>query len=716
MSTFKKSYVLEMSYNEAEVLSAADCRIEDPNYPNYQKEFRVLVEENKKYLEPKGYVVIEEEDTYLPSPGLMTAYCIVSLGKKIDEIIASKFADFDYLAGMMLNALTNHLIYKASNQLFKEMKEDQELHLSSRYEPSVNDIPDDRQKIICDKIVDSFHVDISTTEAFMISPTKTLAFFYGLEETACGLGLDRVCSSCDMEDCDKRHYMIEVSQGKEKEIIQGKNGDTILNVLRQHDIFVDAPCGGKKLCGKCQVKVKGHEYVLTEEEKAFLPEGAEEEGTILACFHTVDKDLAIEIKPIVDTVKIETNYAKFNVKEPKYQNIDNYLQVGVGVDIGTTTVSISLIDLVNGKVLGIRKYINPQKAYGADVISRIMYAGEYNDGQLTTLIRDSIEESIIELIEEQNMTIDAIKEITISGNTTMTYLLLGMDPKKLAVSPFIIKDIGIHTCDSKDIFNDIEDIHTTVLPYISAYVGGDIISGLFATHIQDVSGNIVFIDIGTNGEMVLKTKDRLISAATAAGPAFEGANIKCGMGSISGAICEVEYVEGKYKVTTIDGGDAEGICGSAIIDLVALLHKQGHIDDFGFMEEPVMIQGDIGLYPEDVRQIQLAKAAIMAGVDILLEAADLKHSDIDAFYIAGGFGSHLNKENSAYIGLIPQEIVGKVKVVGNTSLAGSVRYLLEKDGRVEIETICDECEYIELSTNANFNDAYVRGMGFGDEI
>jgi len=716
VSIFKRSYDLVFKYNEEEVLATVDCRKEDPNYSEYQKEFIKIVEESKSYIHPKGYVIIEEGDTHLPEPALMTVYCLVSLGEGIDQEVTDKFKDHEYLGGMMLNALADQVLFKASNQLFEYIKEEQELYLTNRYEPGNSQVPMEKQKIILDKITEVFPVKIVTTEAFMLSPTKSLTYFYGLEETACGLGLDHVCSSCDLVDCERRHYIIEVDKGQEKEVIQAQKGTNLLDILRQHDIFVEAPCSGKGLCGKCKVHVQAHGYQLEEKEKAFLSEAEVKSDVILACYHTLDQDLKIHIKPIMDEATIEADYMAFTVKKSKYQPVEGRELLGIAVDIGTTTVVVQLIDLLTGAMKGIRKYINPQKAYGADVISRIMYVGENEDQPLGDLIRESIENAVLELVEEQGLESSMIEELAISGNTTMAYLLLDMDPKALAVSPFTTADMGLYTCDAKEIFTRLKDIRVTVLPYISAYVGGDIVSGLFATHLIDKKENIIFVDIGTNGEMVLRTKDRLISAATAAGPAFEGANIKCGMGSLGSAICEITAADEGYEIVTIDGGKAEGICGSALIDGVALLHKQGYIDDSGFMENPVMIQGDIGIYPEDIRQVQLAKAAIMAGVDTLLKEADLTYDDIDAFYLAGGFGSHLNKENSAYIGLIPKEIVDKVNVVGNTSLAGSVRYLLEKEGKEEIEALRKKCEYIELSTNISFNNSYIMEMTFGDKL
>jgi uncharacterized 2Fe-2S/4Fe-4S cluster protein (DUF4445 family) len=341
---------------------------------------------------------------------------------------------------------------------------------------------------------------------------------------------------------------------------------------------------------------------------------------------------------------------------------------------------------------------------------------ENKENIMSKLIRTSIESLTIAMLEENGLSSNLINEMVISGNTTMMYLLLDIDPSELAVSPFRTIEKGLTEIKANDIFTELDSFNITILPFVSAYVGGDIISGLFANHIIDQDKNIIFVDIGTNGEMVIKTGNRLISVATAAGPAFEGANIKCGMGSLGGAICEIKESadsETGYEIISLGDGEPEGICGSALIDAIALLHKQGFIEDSGFMEKERMLIGKIGIYPQDVRQVQLAKAAILAGVEILMDEAGLTYEDIDEFYIAGGFGSHISVINSAYIGLIPKEVVDRVKVVGNSSLAGSIRYLLDKKGKEEVLELLNICEYVELSTNMKFMDAYIMGMAFG---
>lgn len=707
-------YNLSISYDPDMVLEMAECKKEDPNYNKYRTHLQDLVEEHLAQISAKGYMVPAEHE------GEPVLFCMVTLGDTIDKIVAKAFESYDYLDGMMLNALGDNLLFSATTDLFKQLRKEANkdgVYLSNRVEPGSMTSDMSVQKVIYDAVVPTFDLDLIITEGFMLAPSKTLAYYYRVTDEDCSNGLDHDCSTCDLTTCSHRKYLIRIHKGTTTEVLQARKGENLLELLRRHNVYIDAPCSGMKSCGKCKIKAQGHGFDLGEEELKFLSKEEEKDSVILACFHEVNGDL--DLYPMGDTQEnvIETGYADFEVKSVKYDPeayVKSTYPIGIGVDIGTTTLAVSLVNLVTHQVLDIRKRINPQKAFGADVISRIMYTQQNADHGLGRRIKEAIEAMSLDLVKDQGYDLDHLEAMVVSGNTTMMYLLLDIDPSDLAVAPFTTIDMGMEVRSSKDLFEGLGDFDVTILPFISAYVGGDIVSGLFATHMKDKSENIVFVDIGTNGEMVLRTKDRMISAATAAGPAFEGANIKCGMGSIAGAICEIHEDGEGYDIETMGDRAPAGICGSALIDAVALLHKQGYVDDMGFMAEPVMFHGEIGIYPEDIRQVQLAKAAIMAGVDVLLDEAGLSYDAIDHFYIAGGFGSHIDIKNSAYIGLIPDEVVDKVTVVGNTSLAGSVRYLLEKDGAEEIDYLRANCEYVELSTNLKFNEAYVMGMTFGD--
>lgn len=707
----KQIYNLQKKFDMEGILTTTECYKDNPSYDSYKTLLQTQIDQYVDQVTPMGYVLHNQD------AGRME--CLVTLGADIDGWIKEAFDGYQYLEGMMLNAWADNLLYEATNDLYSKLLEELEegSYLSIRYEPGNTNVDMEVQKELFDSIVPVFGLDMRITEGFMLAPSKSLVYYYELTDEDCARGIDHDCSHCEI-GCSNRKYIVTLHEEHQTRLIQGKNGVNLLDLLRQHDVFVDAPCGGKKVCGKCKIKVSDNTYVLNEDEKAFLGDSIQQ-GYILACYHELDQDLEIYLNGSNDSQhdshRVETGYVDFEVDEARY-DVDDFLKknapVGVAVDIGTTTLVVSLINMVTHDVVGLKKALNPQKAFGADVISRIQHVSEDPYHPLGRMVRETIETLTFDLINETGYDWHHIEEMVISGNTTMIYLLLDMDPAKLAVAPFETVDMSLKEMVSTELFAKVDPFKVIILPWISAYVGGDILSGMYVSRIHEEKRNVIFIDIGTNGEMVIKSDKGLVSAATAAGPAFEGANIKHGMGSIAGAICEVKAVDDGYEIVTLGDTEPVGINGSALVDIVSILLKQGHVDAYGYMEEPVMIHDDIGIFPEDIRQVQLAKGAIRAGVEVLMSEAGVTVETLDAIYIAGGFGSHMDIDHAIAIGLIPKGTRDKVKVVGNTSLAGAVRYLLEAKGQSEMETILKQCEYLELSSNLTFNTAYMDSMLF----
>jgi uncharacterized 2Fe-2S/4Fe-4S cluster protein (DUF4445 family) len=268
--------------------------------------------------------------------------------------------------------------------------------------------------------------------------------------------------------------------------------------------------------------------------------------------------------------------------------------------------------------------MNPQKAYGADVISRIQYATEHAEPTLTNIIQETILEGISHLMEEYEIPKNQIVEVAIAGNTTMQYLLAGINPKSLSTAPFLTTNRDAIKVSFSELFMDKRlSCDVDIMPVLSAYIGADILSGLYTTDLAERPGNYLFIDMGTNGELAIKTKDRMICVSTAAGPAFEGANITCGMGSFEGAICGARHNEGQFELEVIGDVKPKGICGSGLIDLMAISLNCGLIDETGRIMKgqsiPVSLDNEeVALYQSDIRELQLAKAAIAAGIQILL--------------------------------------------------------------------------------------------------
>ena len=395
----------------------------------------------------------------------------------------------------------------------------------------------------------------------------------------------------------------------------------------------------------------------------------------------------------------------------------------VAVDIGTTTIAMELIGKDSHKVLGKAAFINSQRAYGADVISRIQASTEGRKEELQKCIRDDLEKGLKQLVKENELALTEIKNIVISGNTTMIHLLMGYDCSSLGVYPFTPVNIGLIRGNAEEILGMKEmDAEVQILPGISAYVGGDIVSGLFACDFDRKEEVCMLIDLGTNGEMAIGNKDRILVTSTAAGPAFEGGNITWGTGSIPGAICTVHIEENKAEVGTIKNAPPVGICGTGVVETAAELLKEELIDETGRLEDEYFDEG----YPlaetkdnrmilftqKDMREIQLAKAAIRAGAETLACRYGINKTEISKVYVAGGFGYKLDTDKAIAIGMFPEEFEGHIEAVGNSSLGGAGKYLCEADVEERVSSLVKVSEEIALSTDKVFNDFYMDAMFF----
>jgi uncharacterized 2Fe-2S/4Fe-4S cluster protein (DUF4445 family) len=492
---------------------------------------------------------------------------------------------------------------------------------------------------------------------------------------------------------------IKIISSNEVQNISTKSGQTLLDILQRSGFTIYAPCGGKGTCAKCRVHVKGKgiitscQYYPEDNIEVILPK--EEEAIIVVNQTEYLEDLPLNSEPL-----------EHISKNP----------FGVAIDIGTTTVVLYFLNLVTGQVLKIVSLINPQTIYGGDVISRINYCQHHPDG-LT-----EIKESIIRIInvelkrfrKEHNIKPSDFSKIIVVGNTTMLHFLLGEDPISIALAPFTPKFTDMQIRSGKSIGLDIHpDANVITLPCVSAYVGADIVSGI--TGIKDINKNILYIDIGTNGEMALITRETIYTCSTAAGPAFEGANISCGMGAVTGAISSFSS-ESDYEI--IGNVPPNGICGSGIVDIIAYLLQNDFIDETGLMKNDFTIhkENKIVITQQDVREVQLAKSAIYSGLKILLDKADKSFDDIDFLYLAGGFGNYINHKSAIQIGLLPEELDDKIKAVGNSAGIGALQYLKSIDFERKTEMVLNKSIYIELSNLDEFNLEFALNMNFTKQI
>lgn len=477
--------------------------------------------------------------------------------------------------------------------------------------------------------------------------------------------------------------------------IYPETGSSLLAILRSNGFNVYAPCGGRGACGKCSVRIRGL-------------------GEILSCRYFPDKDIEV-LLPGREESNILIHQTEYLLDLPFVTDREagyDSNAFGAAIDIGTTTIVIYFINLYSGEIEKISSFLNPQIAYGADIITRITYCQQTHEGleKLQKVITGSLNEAIQRFKIERRLHPGYIKKLIVAGNNTMLHILLGVDPVPLALAPF--RPAFIETQVRKGTLSELiaeEDTLLITLPSVSAYVGADIVAGLAV--LKTDFRRYLFLDIGTNGEMALVNGKRILTCATAAGPAFEGANLSCGMAALTGAISHF-HSDGSYDV--IGNGEPAGICGSGIIDIVAYMLHNGIIDSTGLLNGGFSIgkEGGIEVSQQDIREIQLAKAAIFSGMRILLQRAGLRFGDLDALFLAGGFGNYINISSAIEIRLLPVEMKDKIFPVGNSAVIGALQYIRNSDFSHRIRQIQSRCEYVELSDDEGFATEFAMNMDF----
>lgn len=400
---------------------------------------------------------------------------------------------------------------------------------------------------------------------------------------------------------------------------------------------------------------------------------------------------------------------------------------GVAVDVGTTTMVAYLMNLEDGSVVDVDSALNPQRVYGGDVISRSDFASqsEENGRKMQQLVVDKLDGMICGMARRKGIDAGRIFHIVLVGNTTMMHMLAGLTTRNISVSPFIPAVTEEITLPARELGFTLANAMATVGPCVAGYVGADTVACVLDCGMDRSDELCLMVDIGTNGEIALGDKNGIICCSTAAGPALEGAHIKCGMGGVTGAISRVNLSDG-VDIGVIGGGEAQGICGSGLVDAIAGMLDRGYIDEMGGMDEDemgelagedagrpaLMLTESVMITQRDVREVQLAKAAIAAGIQTLIAQRGCAIGDIGALYIAGGFGNYIDRERAARIGLLPRELLTRMKPVGNAAGAGAKRMLMSCAELDRASDIARNMEYLELSARTDFQDLFVDGMCF----
>ena len=489
---------------------------------------------------------------------------------------------------------------------------------------------------------------------------------------------------------------LTIIRGGEPRIIEFEAGHILMDVLLAHGIEIPRPCGGRGACGKCAVELTGDVSEPNESEIRAK--------TRLACQAVLYGDATVVLREDRAMEQIEMG------EDRRLTPVDPMPgDYGAAVDIGTTTVALRIYDMKTGVCVGESGMLNPQISVAADVMGRIGAAMAQDGARMRAQVTDAIAQLLDRAARQANLTADRVASLVITGNTTMLYLLTGRRPDTLSHAPF----------QADCLFDETVDFlgRPAYLPRcMHAFVGADITCAVLASGRCERDETALLCDAGTNGELALWHGGELLVTSTAAGPAFEGAGISRGSGSVKGAIDKVWVEDGQLRAHAIGGGKAESVCGSGLIDAVAAALALGEVDETGAMEgDDFPLADGVALIPKDIRQVQLAKAAIAAGIQTLIEYARLTEKDVTALDIAGGFGSHLNVRSAEAIGLFPKELTEKVRVIGNAALDGAARMLMDRGLAKKANAIAALARHVDLGGNPLFNEHYADQMFFPEE-
>ncbi len=561
--------------------------------------------------------------------------------------------------------------------------------------------------------------------------------------------------------------------------IEVEAGMSVLEAEIRAGLRPDAPCGGLGKCGKCLVKINGEVVkacqVRVGTGETCVVETLDRVGDEKILTAGFNREVVFE--PGLRMAQVELEKAKPGEKRSDWQRLLNELaekdsdvdpesmevdlrlagelygmrrdsddwyviysgrrilemrkvagrRCLAAFDIGTTTIAGYLLDGEDGRTLAVESRMNPQAQYGADVIMRANYALEHGTEVLSMCIREAANEMLGVLADDAGIDRRDIFQVCIVGNTCMHHLFLGISPASLVHAPYTPAVSERLVLNAGDYGLDVQrKAELIMLPDIAGYVGADTCGCLLALR-QDLQEEIsLMIDIGTNGEMVLGNREHLVTCSTAAGPAFEGAKIECGMRGAAGAVDHVKYEDGKWSYTTVGNKPAVGLCGSGLIDLVAGLLDAGMLDENGALSTGQENQGVFMLVPpeqagnergvyltqKDIGEVQLAKAAIAAGIQMLMERLGITEDEISSVYIAGAFGNYMDPVSAGKIGLIPTALVKEVKPVGNAAGEGAKIALVNENEMLEMDELVRKIDFVELAASAEFQDHFIDELGF----
>ena len=624
----------------------------------------------------RGKIPRDSAAVQVLGPDADVIYVLVSTGERISREADRLFITGDCVKGLLLHSMADEYLFRLDEWIQDRIREycrEEGIGIRERLE-APGRLPAEFQEELLEAVKCRETEKIRLTKGHMFEPVKTMGYLLTVSSDRCQMRMGHDCNTCEAVNCRMKDRCI-------------------MNCA---------------VCQRTDCRTRGQ----WRREEEF--------------------DIVQEYERSENSGRKPCRIEKAGVNgEPCV----------IAVDIGTTTLVLQLVGTVSHEVLGCYSGINHQRRFGADVVSRIQASVSGQGKALAKSIRDDLKRGIQQLITEQGVTADRISKIGIAGNTTMLHLLMEYPCRTLGTAPFRPYHNSLQVIKSQDLFQtapqqelpqipgDNEkaawiDCPVILLPGISAFVGADITAGLYACGMHEVRKPALFLDLGTNGEMAIGTGGHLCVTSTAAGPAFEGGNITFGTGSIPGAICQVTIgPDSKAAIKTIGDRPPIGICGTGLIEGIAELYRNGLIDETGLLvpeyfetgypltqedqEEQIPL---IVITQKDIREIQMAKAAIRAGLETLITEYKTTAEEIGAMYVAGGFGYRLDLNKASAIGLIPPQLTSRAKAVGNSSLSGVVKYMLEA-GSIPSH-IAKQAREVQLADSETFRQLYIDYMYF----
>ena len=487
-------------------------------------------------------------------------------------------------------------------------------------------------------------------------------------------------------------------------VLRVKRGTPLQDVLFAHG--VEFPCGGRGRCKGCKIKVLAGSLPATEEDQLKLSASELAQGWRLACRGQAHSDLKIELAQWEATILTDDSVFAFTPREG----------LGIAIDLGTTTIVSQLVDLQTGHVLAVRAALNAQAKQGADIMSRVEFAvAAQGQGILQNEVRRQIGGLTHELLKLASCAEREVESVVLVGNTVMHHLFCGISLEPLSHYPFEPVSPGLQVFNASALGWHLRgNPAVCFLPCLGSFVGSDILAGLLATKLHESQPLVALIDLGTNGEIVVGNRERMLCASTAAGPAFEGARISMGMRAATGAISEVHVRDGGLQCHVLGNVAPRGICGSGLVDAVAAGLELGWISSKGRLAngESLTLAGSVALNQWDVRELQLAKGAIAAGLRILLEQWGATQADLTQVFLAGAFGNYINHASARRIGLL-DFAADKVRPAGNTALLGAKLALFRlPDHHAAYPQVLARVKHVSLNEHERFQETFVEEMVF----